>query len=123
MFRKFVFLYLGISLAMIATSLITGQRASRISGKAHYLLTRTTVWVEEEVPADNPADAARDQAMREAGESIAMPVERPCFVLGLADATVPVILAGGVSLLVAWAWRWRRGRLATAVAGKYDSPS
>ncbi|HUN80469.1 MAG TPA: hypothetical protein VMV81_03065 [Phycisphaerae bacterium] len=121
MFRKFLCLYVALSLAMIATSVITGYRASTLSGKSHYLETRTTVWVEEEVPADNPADAARDQAMREAGESTAIPVKKPCFVLGLADATIPTILAGGFSLAVAWLWRRRRLRR-SALGQKSSGP-
>ena len=112
MLRIFIRVYALVSLAMIATSLYTGHRATALSGKPHYMLTRTTVSVMEEVPPDNPGDAAFDQAQREAGDSTAIPVEKPCFVLGFADRTGPVILAGGLSVLVAtwWSRRRKRGR-------------
>jgi hypothetical protein len=116
MFRILVRVYAAVSIAMIATSLITGHRATALSGKPHYLLTRTTVPVEEYVPPDNPSDAAFEAAQRDAGESPALgSVDKPCFVLGLADATGPVVLIGAFIVLIG-AWWSRRKRHKPAVA-------
>lgn len=121
MLRIAFYIYLGISLTMIAVSTYTGRRASALSGNPHYLLTNTTVSVYEDVPADNPADAAFDAAMREAGVSTALPVDKPCFVLGFADRTGPTVIAGGFALLVARWWRQRRRKYRPAPIG--DSPA
>jgi hypothetical protein len=104
-----------VAIAMIATSLITGRRATAMSGRPHYMLTRISVLVMEEVPAENAGDAAFDAAMREAGESPAIPVEKPCFVLGFADATGPFILAGGSILLLACWWKRRQAARPTGL--------
>jgi len=105
--------YLACSLALIATSLYTGHRATAISGHPHYMLTATHIFVEEHVAADNAADAAFDAALQEAGESTTIPVKRALFVLGFADVTGPVVIAGGCLLLTTGWWsRRRRRRLA-----------
>src|SRR5437016_23327 len=96
---------------MIATSLITGYRATALSGKPHYMLTRTTVWVEEAVPADNPADAAYDAALKGSDQTPTLTtIDKPCFVLGFADATGPVVLLGGLVVLIAAIWKRQRAR-------------
>ena len=110
MLRAIAWTYLVISLAMISTSLITGHRATALSGKPHYMFTRTTVSVDEDVPSDSAADVARQQALREAGVSTVLPVDEPCFVLGFADATGPIVVLGGAIVLIAWAWKRWRGR-------------
>jgi hypothetical protein len=112
MFRYVAWTYAALSLAMIATSLYTGHRATVLSGKPHYMLTRTTIWVEEVIAADNDSDAAYDAATRETDQPpTPTTVDKPCFVLGFADATGPVVLMGGSILLVIALWRrWRRPR-------------
>ncbi|HKQ49289.1 MAG TPA: hypothetical protein VJZ71_14555 [Phycisphaerae bacterium] len=102
-------LYFGLLLAMIATSLVTGRRATVLTGEPHYLLTRTSILVERHVAPKNATDAALDAVFEEAGESTDMTVEEPMFVLGLADATGPVVLGGGLVVLVL-GWRQRRRR-------------
>jgi hypothetical protein len=104
-------LYVGLSLAMTATSLVTGRRATMSTGEPHYLLTRTSVLVERHVEPKNATDAALDAVFEEAGESTDMTVEEPMFVLGLLDATGPVVAGGGMIVLLLW-WRDRRRRRA-----------
>ena len=113
MLRIAAYVYLSISLALIATSLYTGHRATQISGRQHYMLTTTHVFVDEEVPPENAADAAFDAALREAGESTRLPVEKSIFVLGFADATGPAVSAGGLLLLLAKWWSALRRRATT----------
>jgi len=98
---------------MIATSLYTGRRATQISGRQHYMLTRTQIEVDKEIAADNAADADFDAAQRDAGDPNKMSVTTPLFVLGFADATGPFILVGGLLLLVAKVWSLRRRRSTT----------
>jgi hypothetical protein len=100
MLRSAFYCYSLLSIALVATSIYTGRRATRISGRPHYMLTTTRVLVDEEVPPENAADAAFDAALREAGASTKLPVEKPLFVLGFADATGPIVLGGGLLLLV-----------------------
>lgn len=109
MFKAATFCYFLVGLAMIATSLVTGRRATVLTGEPHYMLTRTSVLVERHVEPRNATDAALDAVFEEAGESTDMTVEEPMFVLGLADATGPVIAGGGLIVLVLW-WRERRRR-------------
>jgi hypothetical protein len=113
MLRRAFYLYIVVCIILIATSLFTGWRASRLSGNDHYLLTTTTLLVEEEVRPESEADAAFDAALREAGEPTALPVEKNVFVLGFADATGPVVVLGGLVLLV---WRLVKGRTRRVVA-------
>lgn len=108
MFRKVLVVYVAACATLIAVSLATGYRATRIAGTPHYLLTRTHVQVRRAVPPQNPTDAAFDALFEEAGEPVEMMVERPAFVLGLLDATGPLTAAGGLALLIAWARRRRR---------------
>lgn len=105
-------LYGLMSIAMIATSLFTGRRATQISGHPHYMLTTMHILVDEEVAADSSGDAAFDAALRDEGVSTKLPVEKPQFVLGFADATAPFILAGGGILAMAWVVKVRRRRRA-----------
>jgi hypothetical protein len=90
--RVAVIAYALVAVAMIATSLYTGRRATTICGRPHYMLTTTHILVDEDVPPENAGDAA-------------FPVERPLFVLGFADATGPFVLGGGAILLAICAWR------------------
>jgi len=101
MFRFALCAYVVLSLTLAATSLYTGHRAKAISGKDYYLFTRTHILVEKNVEPTNEGDAAFDAALEEAGESAAIPVEEPVFVLGFLDATAPLVLGGGVMLLAA----------------------
>ncbi|MBI5763147.1 MAG: hypothetical protein HZA51_06450 [Planctomycetes bacterium] len=110
--RVATILYGFVAIAMIATSLYTGHRATVISGRQHYMLTATQISVDEEVPASSAGDAAFDSALREGGESPTMPVDKPLFVLGFADATGPFILAGGGILAILWGVKVRRRRRA-----------
>ena len=110
MLRHLKWLYALVAVAMIATSLYTGRRATTISGRPHYMLTTTHILVDEEVPPENAGDAAFDAALREEGESTKIPVERSVLVLGFVDATGPFVLGGGAVLLPVWAWRAIRRR-------------
>ncbi len=110
MFKTALSANLLISACMLITSIMTGRRAERETGQAHYLLTRTSVLVAERVEADNATDAALDALFEEAGEPATMTVERPMFVLGLLDATGPAILVGGLLLGIAKARNTRRHR-------------
>ncbi len=105
-------LYGLVSIAMIATSLYTGRRATAISGHPHYMLTTMHILVDEEVAAESSGDAAFDAALRDEGVSTKIPVEKPLFVLGFADATGPFILAGGGVLAIVWVVKVRRRRRA-----------
>ena len=109
MFKAVAYSYVIIALVMIATSLVTGRRATISTGEPHYMLTRTTVLVERPVEPKNATDAAVDALFEEAGESTEMTVEEPRFVLGLLDATAPVVVGGGMIVLLLW-WRDRRRR-------------
>ena len=105
--KTIVSLYLVLSIAMIATSLVTGRRATALTGEPHYLLTRTSILVERQVEPKNATDAAVDALFQEAGESTALNVEEPMFVLGFLDATGPFVAGGGLVVLLLW---WRDGR-------------
>lgn len=105
-------LYGLVSIAMIATSLFTGRRATTISGHPHYMLTTMHVLVDEEVAAESSGDAAFDAALRDEGVSTKIPVEKPLFVLGFADATGPFILVVGGVLAIVWVVKVRRRRRA-----------
>lgn len=110
-------LYVILSLALVGTSLVTGRRATRLSGEPHYLLTRTRVLVERKVEPGNATDAAMNAIFEEAGESTRLHVEEPAFVLGLLDATVPAIVLGGLIVGLLY-WRNRRRRRARPGTGK-----
>ena len=100
--KTILLLYILLSLAMIATSLITGRRASVLTGEPHYLLTRTSIFVERKVPPGNATDAAINAAFEEAGVSTDLHVKEPIFVLGLLDATAPAVAGGGLIVLLLW---------------------
>lgn len=112
MFRVVIGFYLLVCVGLLVTSLVTGRRATLRTGDPHYLQTRTVVLVPRETPAGNESDAELDALFAEAGEDTRMTVEEPMFVLGLLDATLPVILAGGL-LLGGWAGLRRIGRKRT----------
>jgi hypothetical protein len=101
-------LYGLFSAALLATTWWTGRRATLLTGKDHYLLTRTRVFVEVASPPQDEADAAFDEALREAGESPALLEERPLFVLGLLDGSLPLIAAGAGLLGAVWIRRRSR---------------
>ena len=102
MFRVGFLVYVALCVVMMVTSLVTGRRATVASGHPHYLYTRTVVLVEREDPSDSETDAELDSLFAEAGEDTRMTVAKPMFVLGLLDATLPVMLAGGL-LMGGWA--------------------
>ncbi len=108
-------IYLLLCLALITTSLITGRRATEISGDPHYLFTQTSVLVERKVEPDNATDSALNALFEEAGESTALHVEEPIFVLGLLDATAPTMVVGGLIVFLL-CWRDRRRRRARSIA-------
>ena len=111
--KHLVVLYALICTTMIATSLVTGRRATVKTGNPHYLLTRTTVLMEKKVEPENEIDAELDALFEEAGETSLMTVEEPMFVLGFLDATGPVVAGGAVVLgMVAVVRRLRRPRSA-----------
>lgn len=93
--------------AIVATSAITGHRASRIAGEPLYLFTVTRIPVERRVPPQNATDAAFDALFEEAGEPVKLTVEEPVFVLGMLDAAAPAVL-GGLLVVSAATWLIRR---------------
>ncbi|MFQ5411584.1 MAG: hypothetical protein ACE5EC_04780 [Phycisphaerae bacterium] len=94
-------LYGVVAVGMMVTSLLTGRRASAVAGSPHYLFTRTQVFVEERVAAEDATQSALDALFEEAGEPAMRTVARPMLVLGLLDATGPIVLVGGVGLGIA----------------------
>jgi hypothetical protein len=109
---KYVFRgYTLICLALITTSLITGRRASLLAGEPHYLLTRTSIYVERKVPPGNATDAAVNAVFEDAGVSTSLSVKEPVFVLGLLDVTAPVVVVGGLIVLLIWRRARRRPQI------------
>lgn len=112
MLRFAVIAYALLSALLITTTLVTGRRATLLTGHPHYLFTRTVVLVQRDMPTDSETDAELDALFAEAGEETRMTVEEPMFVLGLLDATGPAVLAGGL-LITGWAakrrFKQRRG--------------
>ena len=98
--------------SMLTVSLVTGRRATRLTGEPHYLITRTQVLVERRVEPAGETDAALDALFEEAGEPPTILVSTPMFVLGLADATGPAILLGGVVMTAVTLVARRRRRRA-----------
>ncbi len=119
MFRKLLFAYAVIAVALLVTSAVTTTRAKRISGDDHYLFTKTSILVNEPAPPANETDAALDAAFAEdddeeaAADAGRMLVSRPFFVLGFLDATGPfIVLVGAILTVAAFIRRRRRGRSA-----------
>ncbi|RIK68233.1 MAG: hypothetical protein DCC65_03285 [Planctomycetota bacterium] len=90
--------FLLLAVALVALSLYTGHRATALTGEPHYLFTCTHVYVAEEVPPEDETEAALDAAFAEAGEDTRQTVRHPLFVLGLVDATAPLVLLGAIIL-------------------------
>jgi hypothetical protein len=101
-------LYIAVSTALITTSLVTGRRASLLDGEPHYLLTRTSIYVERKVPPGNATAAAVNAAFEESGESTDLYVEEPIFVLGFLDVTAPAVTGGGLIVFILWRRARRR---------------
>lgn len=120
MYRKLLFAYAGIAVALIVTSAVTTTRAKRVSGDDHYLFTQTSILVNEPAPPANETDAALDAAFAEdddeeaAADAGKMLVARPMFVLGFLDVTGSFIVLGGAALAVGALFRRRRARTAPA---------
>ena len=101
--------YAVAALCMMTTSIVTGRRATKISGRPHYLLTRTKVAVDRRVAPTDATDAEFDALFEDAGEAPTLVVDQPIFVLGLLDATAPFVFGGG-GLLIAITLIARRRR-------------
>ena len=107
MVRILTCLYSLISIALLATTIITARRAKAITGDDHYMMTITRIQFDRYVPPRNATDAALDEAFAEDDEESdatsaidkpgIMRVEEPLFVLGL-DVTFTFILLGGFVL-------------------------
>lgn len=111
MVRRVLFAWLCFSFAIVAVSLVTGYRASRVVGEPQYLFTKTRVIAEvERTPADE-TEAEVQRQFAAAGESTTEPETRPMFVLGLLDAALPLVVASGL-IAVAIALILRRRRIA-----------
>lgn len=114
MFRKLLFTYALVSVALIAVSAVTTTRAKQISGDDHYLFTKTSILVNEPAPPANETDAALDAAFAEdddedaAADAGKLLVDRPTFVLGFLDVTGPFMVLGGAALAAGALVRRRR---------------
>ena len=118
MFRFALFAYMFVSVAMLVTSIVTGRHVSRLTGDEHYMLTRTSVFMEEKIPPKNSTDAALDAAFEEhEGSPSTLLVERPAFVLGLLDATGPFVVFGGLLMFIGWLYRRRARHILRLTAG------
>ncbi len=106
-----------IALAMIATTIVTGRRATALSGEPHYFATVTTIFVEEKVKPKDATDAAFDTAFEDEDEATELRVPKDVFVLGLLDATAPTII-GGACLLAGISFVVKRLRRRPAEVGK-----
>ena len=103
--------YAVAALCMMTTSIVTGRRATRISGRPHFLLTRTKVAVDRRVAPTDETDAEFDALFEEAGEAPTLLVDQPLFVLGLLDATAPFVFGAGGLLIALTLIARRRGPL------------
>ena len=114
-------MYLIASALLIGASLATGYRVSTKYGEPHYLLTRTSILVERPVEPDNPTDAELDALFAEdSGQPATQFVEEPVFVIGLLDAVLPIVGAGGVVLIIVWVLARRRGKAPAQVVNSSD---
>ncbi len=112
--RRIVFAWLLYSVAVVGLSLTTGYRASRAARAPQYLLTKTRVVVETTpVPVDEQ-EAEIQRRFSEAGEETTVPEVQPMFVLGLLDAALPLVVAGGLIAIAAALFVRRRERFGRA---------
>ena len=100
-----------IGVGLLSATAITGWRASRLTGEPNYLFTSTTVFVKRHLDPETDQDAAFDAAMGEAGESVEQLESVPMVVLGLFDATAPVVVMGAMAAGGATWWLRRRAAL------------
>jgi hypothetical protein len=119
--RRIAYFYFFACAALVVASLATGYRVSTEYGEPHYLLTRTSILVERPVEPDNPTDAELDAMFADdSGGPATQFVEEPVFVIGLLDVTFPIVVAGGVAMLIAAAISRRRRGRAKAVVNSSD---
>lgn len=108
MFRKLLLAYLVLCAGLIGFSLYTGHRATKRTGEPHYLFTSTHVLVRAHIEPEDEGEAELDAAFAEAGEDTRVTALEPMFVLGLIDATGPIICLGALMLAMAAIVRRRR---------------
>ncbi len=120
MTRHAIAAFLLLAAALVAVSLYTGHRATRLTGEPHYLFTCTHVYVTEQVPPEDETEAALDAAFAEAGEDTRQTVRHPLFVLGLVDGAAPLVLLGAI-VLAGRHYLARRRRAAPATAGSRNA--
>jgi len=114
--RRIVFAWLLFSAAVFCVSLLTGYRASRAARAPQYLFTKTRVVVETTpVPIDDQ-EAEIQRRFSEAGEETTVPEVQPMFVLGLLDAALPLVVAGGLVAIAAALFVRRGERFGRATA-------
>lgn len=97
-----------IWVGMVSATAITGWRATRLTGEPTYLFSSTTVFVKRHLDPETDQDAAFDAAMGEAGESVEQLESVQMVVVGLFDATVPVVVMGALAAGGATWWVRRR---------------
>jgi len=103
-----------VSVAMLSATALTSWRAHRETGNTVFLLSQWRMVAMRVTPAEDAEAAEFDAAMKDAGESKKQPVMVVMPVVGLLDATLPVILAGG--LWIVWI-AWRESRLRRSEPG------
>lgn len=107
-FRKHACVVGAVSAAMIAATALTCWHAHRETGNFIFLYSRSVVIADRPLPADSADAAEWDEAMRDAGEPVEQPQRVFMPIVGLLDATLPVIWLGGAWLGLVAIWGLKR---------------
>lgn len=83
---------------MLAATAFSCWHAYRETGNFIYLYSRSEVIADRPPPVDSTEAAEWDEAMRDAGEPVDQPQRVFMPIVGLLDATLPVIWLGGAWL-------------------------
>ncbi len=83
---------------MLAATVLTCRRAERETGNRLFLYSQRDVIAFRPPPVDSKESADWDEAMRDVGEPVDQGVRVYMPIVGLLDATLPVIWLGGAWL-------------------------